>query len=236
MSGFPIFAPQEADRALEYLGHRDLGSLNYLMLRVLNGREFNGPVELLASAFLSTNALLMARSKRKIWKLVSLCDSPPEVFALMNALRYHLNDQFSALTQLPQWRAILEEFVDLPPNLFDEVQRVDSFLTESEIGATAPSYQRAEVFFQVEGAPAGGQQGVRLDFKDHFSVSVEVRERARRLSVEQVFVGDGFKFRAASSGEVILIEVDARDIERSVTTWVENLALLVDRRLFGFGL
>lgn len=225
----PFFAEDELARFSNVYGDRSLRDLGKLVLRVKNAEQDSALAEHFSSLYLLTNFLLMSRARKLILKIVQLEATPasrPMLYAQINALRYLLLAEHSALDNFAEWQAKVESYVPISDHLTKKLKAISDFLAVSEITKANSNAQLADTMLSFYDGESFEDQGIHITDSTTWQLSLAGDGVAFEEVLNQAIYGDAFSVHISSNREVLLIDVDAAKSEVALKEWMvflENL-------------
>ena len=186
--------------------------------------------ETLAAAFLLTNAILMARSRRRIVKLVTL-DVADEAlrYSYANNFRALFDSDFSSLENVEQWHRYLEERQHIASGALADAQKAIEFFRHAEISATASGFHRATVYIGVEGVGAGEGGGGQFSIDDSnvYAPRLVGAHASADIALKSVFLAEGVKVRTGRRGQNVVIELDCAKAREGIANWLSHIDMIL---------
>lgn len=215
------------------------GKYNLFCLRCHNVGQGPDQPELIASAFLLMNVMLMSRSRRKILKMLTVgIEDETALYAHVNILRELLNGDFSSLANIEEWHRLIAEKVDIPEAIFVEVEKAVDFFEGAEIASSASEFHRAHVYIGVESTAASDVLGGQylLDARNAYGpVIVGVRNR-HPVRLNSVFTANGVTIRTGNRGQNVFVELDCRLLIEGIREWMGNIERILDLDFYRAGI
>ncbi|WP_375260491.1 hypothetical protein [Palleronia sp.] len=231
-----FFVPEEKAKFDAFARGRSIAELGKLVLSVRGAEHVGAAAEPLAAAYLITNLLLMSRAQRRIAKLVILDmegTDRAELFPVTNALRYFLMEDYTQLDNFDAWVTSLKEVAAVSPRLRDELSDLSDFMTSSELGDAGSGQRKAETMLAVRSPDFAEDQGLMADVGNPFMVRFHAAGQESLDVLSQSVHGEAFSLRVANSRDVIVIEIDGKDVEKGIAQWIARLDDVLDNALLG---
>ncbi len=234
----PLFTDEEKISFSAALGEAISNRQNIFCLRCANLDYDADTAELIASGYLLTNAILMARARWRILKMLSVGASKPAIlYSYMNILRILLRGDFSSLGNIEIWRKILANRFELPAHVIEAANGAVEFFQGAGISSTVSWYHRAETYFGVEDTDVSSDLGGQffISSANIYSPIVESRDMNAEISVNSVFVEQGLKIRTGLNGANIVVELDGREMITALSNWMSNLESILELDFYAVG-
>lgn len=208
---------------------------NLFCLRCRNLAFGARDAELVATAYLLTNVILMARASRKILKAVSLSTAHPEqLHAQMNVWRALFGSSYASLGNIRKWRAALGGYVSAAGDITAEVERAIEFFANADLGVATAGFERAEVYLGVEGRPTsdllGGQ--FELTMPSAFCPTLVTSHHREALQLNGIYSRPGFIIRSGGHGRNLVLEVDGSQLDTALHSWMGAISTLTDFKFY----
>lgn len=220
------------------IGDIAAGETSVFALRGLNLTPAPELTETVATAFLFTNALLMARSQRPIVKLVSL-DIADEMlrYSYVNSFRALFDSQFSSLDNVERWHDYLEGRRHIPDAALADAQKAIEFFRHAGISRSASSLHRASVYLGTEGVAAGEDAGGQftIDATNLYAPRIAGAKQATAVALKSVFLADGVKVRTGRKGQNVIIELDCAKLETGIGNWLDHVERILALDFYRLG-
>jgi hypothetical protein len=234
----PLFLDEEKQAFDQLLTEFARSKSNLFALRARNLGFGARDAELVATAYLLTNVILMARASRKIFKVVALtADQPDRLYAQVNVWRTLFGSAYSSLANIRRWRSVLADFGALDEDITAEVERAIEFFAHADIGVRSSTFERAEVHLGIEGLspadPLGGQ--FELKMSSAFCPTLITTQTHQDIQLNGIYTRPGFTLRSGGYGRNILLEIDGSQLETALTSWIASIPTLVDFKFYRAG-
>jgi hypothetical protein len=182
--------------------------------------------ETLAAAFLLTNAILMARSRRKIVKLISLDVADENLrYSYTNSFRALFDSDFSSLDNVERWHRFLEERQHIALGALNDTQKAIEFFRHAGISRSASALHRADVFLGMEHVAATKSAGGQFHFEDTniYAPRLIGAQSSTAISLKSVFLAEGVKVRTGRRGQNVIIELDCALAAAGIGQWLAHI-------------
>lgn len=239
MASLPdLFLPSEKSAFDDVLEDIAAGEASLFALRCRNLGPSAELAETLAAAFLLTNAMLMARSHRRIVKLISL-DVADEAmrYGYGNAFRALFASEFSSLENVGHWHRMLEERQHIASGVLADAQKAIEFFRHADISASASAFHRASVYMGVDGASPGERAGGQFAYDDDniYAPRLVGVGRSAPVALKSVYLAERVKLRTGRKGQNIVIELDCADAATGIANWLTHVDHLLALDFYRLG-
>lgn len=194
--------------------------------------------ETLAAAFLFTNAILMARSRRKIVKLVTL-DVGDEAlrYSYANSFRALFDSEFSSLDNVDRWHDYLEDRQHMAVGAHEDTQKAIEFFRHAGISRSASALHRADVFMGMEDVSAANSAGGQFTFDDGniYAPKLVGASSSTPIALKSVFLADGVKVRTGRRGQNVVIELDCARANNGIREWLAHIERILELDFYRLG-
>ena len=194
--------------------------------------------ETLATAYLFTNAILMARSQRKIVKLVTL-DVEDEAlrYSYANSFRALFDSDFSSLDNVERWHGYLEARQHIPTGALEDTQKAIEFFRHAGISRSASALHRADVYMGMENVSAADSAGGQFAFDDSNIYVPKLVGAASHtpIALKSVFLADSVKVRTGRRGQNVMIELDCGRANDGVRAWLAHIERILALDFYRLG-
>ena len=239
MASLPdLFLPSEKTAFDEVIEHVAAGETSIFALRCRNLAPSADIAETLAAAFLLTNAILMARSRRRIVKLVTLDVADESLrYAFSNAFRALFDSEFSSLENVSLWHRMLEERQDIDGSVLADAQKAIEFFRHADISATASAFHRATVYLGIDDTAPGERGGGQFTILNDNLYAPRLVGAAREtpIALKSVFLAERLKLRTGRRGQNIVIEIDCTDAATGIANWLAQIDHLLALDFYRMG-
>jgi hypothetical protein len=215
-----------------------LGEASVFALRCHNLPPSADLTETLSAAFLFTNAILMARSRRKIVKLVTLdVEDEPLRYSYANSFRALFNSEFSSLDNIDRWHSYLEERQHIAVGALEDTQKAIEFFRHAGISRSASALHRADVFMGMENVPARDSAGGQFSFDDSniYAPQLVGANSSTAIALKSVFLADGMKIRTGRRGQNVVIELDCAHANDGIREWLAHIERILALDFYRLG-
>ncbi|MGP1351931.1 MAG: hypothetical protein ACTS1Z_01285 [Parasphingopyxis sp.] len=214
------------------------GEASVFALRCRNLPASAELTETLATAFLFTNAILMARSQRKIVKLVTL-DVADEAlrYSYANSFRALFDSEFSSLENVERWHGYLEARQHVAVGALEDTQKAIEFFRHAGISRSASALHRADVYMGIEDVPATDSAGGQFAFDDAniYAPKLVGAHSDTAIALKSVFLADGVKVRTGRRGQNVVIELDCADADTGIREWLAHIERILALDFYRLG-
>lgn len=194
--------------------------------------------ETLAAAYLLTNAILMARSRRKIVKLISFDVADENLrYGYTNSFRALFDSDFSSLDNVERWHDFLEARQHVDVGALEDTQIAIEFFRHAGISSSASSLHRATVYMGMEGVPAGDSAGGQFHFDDAnlYAPQLVGADASTGIALKSVFLAKGVKVRTGRRGQNVVIELDCAEAATGTGNWLAHLERILALDFYRMG-
>lgn len=194
--------------------------------------------ETLAAAFLFTNAILMARSRRKIVKLVTIdVDDEPLRYSYANSFRALFDSEFSSLDNIDRWHSYLKERQHIAVGALEDAQKAVEFFRHAGISRSASALHRADVFMGMENVSADSSAGGQFSFDDSnlYAPKLVGANSSTAIALKSVFLADGVKVRTGRRGQNVVIELDCARANDGIREWLGHIERILALDFYRLG-
>ncbi len=202
------------------------GEASVFGLRCRNLAPAADLAETIAAAFLLTNAILMARSQRKIVKLVTLdVDDANLRYSYTNSFRALFDSDFSSLDNVERWHDLLEAHQHIAVGALADTQKAIEFFRHAGISGSASALHRATVFMGMENVPASDSAGgqFHIDDANIYAPRLIGTTSETGIALKSVFLADAVKVRTGRRGQNVVIELDCSRAETGISQWLAHI-------------
>jgi hypothetical protein len=194
--------------------------------------------ETIAAAYLLTNAILMARSRRPIVKLVSLGVEEENLrYSYANSFRALFDSDFSSLDNVERWHGYLEARQHIAVGALEDAQKAVDFFRHAGISDSATSAHRATVYMGIENVPATDSAGGQFHFDDAniYAPRLVGAHGATPIALKSVFLADGVKVRTGRKGQNVVIELDCTRASEGIGQWLAHVERILALDFYRLG-
>lgn len=214
------------------------GEASVFALRCHNLGPSADLTETLAAAYLLTNAILMARSRRKIVKLISFDVADENLrYGYANSFRALFDSDFSSLDNVERWHDFLESRQHVDVGALDDTQSAIEFFRHAGISSSASSLHRATVYMGMEGVPAVESAGGQFHFDDAnlYAPQLVGAGASTAIGLKSVFLAKGVKVRTGRRGQNVVIELDCARAGEGIGNWLAHLERILALDFYRLG-
>ncbi|MBC2779067.1 hypothetical protein [Parasphingopyxis marina] len=214
------------------------GEASVFALRCRNLRPSADLAETIAAAFLLTNAILMARSRRPIVKLITLGVEDENLrYSYANNFRALFASEFSSLENVGRWHDFLEARQHIDVGALEDTQKAVDFFRHAGISDSATSAHRATVYTGIEGVPATDSAGAQFQFEDAniYAPRIVGAHGAATVALKSVFLADGVKVRTGRKGQNVVIELDCTRASEGIGQWLAHIERILALDFYRLG-
>lgn len=233
-----LFLDSEKTEFDTAIGDIASGEASVFALRCHNLPASPELTETLAAAFLFTNAILMARSRRKIVKLVTLdVSEEPLRYSYANSFRALFDSDFSSLDNIDRWHSYLEERQHIAVGAREDAQKAVEFFRHAGISRSASALHRADVFMGMENVAAADSAGGQFSFDDSniFAPQLIGANSRTAIALKSVFLADGVKVRTGRRGQNVVIELDCARANDGIREWLGHIERILALDFYRLG-
>lgn len=233
-----LFLDSEKAEFDQAVGDIASGEASVFALRCHNLPASADLTETLAAAFLFTNAILMARSQRKIVKLVTLdVDDEALRYSYANSFRALFDSEFSSLEMVGHWHGYLEERQHIAVGALEDTQKAIEFFRHAGISHSASALHRAEVYMGMERVAAADSAGGQFSFDDSNVYAPRLAGANSRtvIALKSVFLADGVKVRTGRRGQNVVIELDCARAGTGISEWLAHIERILALDFYRLG-
>jgi len=233
----PLIIAEEHEKFNRFRGTHLLSDFGKIALVVKKCTNFNKFLEEVSAAYLITNLLLMNKSHRKIIKIFGSFDNASNIgdmYSHVNSLRYFLCQEYSIINNYHLWKRKLDSVGRISNRLDNKLNEIVEFIRNSEISHVDYANSKADtmLFTSLDGEIS--HQGLYICDINYCTLSITDGKSVEHDFLAQSLYFDNFVIRASFSSDTVLIEVDGKDPEQSIRSWLLCLDCLFDENLFGF--
>jgi len=214
------------------------GEASVFVLRCHNLGPSANLTETLAAAYLLTNAVLMARSQRKIVKLVSFDVADENLrYSYANSFRALFDSDFSSLDNIDRWQKFLEDQQHLALGALGDTQRAIEFFRHADISRSASALHRADVHMGIEGVAAADEAGGQfaIDDANLYAPRLVGTQADTAIALKSVFLAEGVKVRTGRKGQNVVIELDCACAATGIGHWLDHIEQLLALDFYRLG-
>lgn len=214
------------------------GEASVFALRCHNLGPSADLAETLAAAYLLTNAILMARSRRKIVKLITLDVADENLrYSYANSFRALFDSDFSSLDNVERWHDFLEARQHIEVGALEDTQKAIEFFRHAGISSSASSLHRATVYMGMEDVAAADSAGGQFNFDDAnlYAPRLQGATNSTAIGLKSVFLADGVKVRTGRSGQNVVIELDCANAATGVGNWLAHIERILALDFYRLG-
>lgn len=221
-----LFLDSEKSAFDDVIAEIDAGEASVFALRCHNLGPSAELTETLAAAYLLTNAILMARSRRKIVKLITLDVADENLrYSYANSFRALFDSEFSSLDNVERWHDFLEARQHVDVGAIADTQSAIEFFRHAGISSSASSLHRATVYMGMEGVAAGDSAGGQFHFDDAnlYAPLLVGAGASTAIGLKSVFLSTGVKVRTGRAGQNVVIELDCGRAAEGIGNWLAHI-------------
>ncbi len=221
-----LFLDSEKSAFDEMIAEIASGEASVFALRCFNLQPSADLTETLAAAYLLTNAILMARSRRKIVKLITLDVADENLrYSYANSFRALFDSEYSSLDNVERWQRFLEDRQHIEVGALEDTQKAIEFFRHAGISSSASSLHRATVYMGMEGVATGENAGGQFGFDDAnlYAPALIGASENTAIALKSVFLADAVKVRTGRSGQNVVIELDCAEAGDGIANWLAHI-------------
>lgn len=234
----PLFLDEEKHTADQLIDGLDEEVSNIYLLR-MHGIDGAGDLlEPVLAGYLLTNAVLMARTPRRIRKFISFGAADDTfLYAHTNLLRGLLHGGFTSLGEVQNWKHLVQDRWQIAGDLTSAVDDALRFFETSGISSSAAGFHRADIMLGVEGHKAtdidGGQ--FHVDDTDLFSPIIGGATCSHTVQISDIFRRTGLQLSTGLKGRNVIVDVDCGQLDQAMTNWLVNLHHVLELDFYKVG-